>query len=183
MNVFVLSTGRCGSKTFARVCGTHIKNYTTGFESRARYIEHERLNYPENHIEVDNRLSWFLGRLDKKHSCDTFYVHLQRDSLEVSRSYVRRYRGGIMKAYRGKGILLDVDPDTEPMRIAMDYCHTVNSNIEAFLKDKSRVMNFQIKLADLYFPMFCGFINAQVDDMRSAIKHFEKRYNASKRTA
>lgn len=179
MNVFVLCTGRCGSKSFARAC-RHIKNYTVGFESRARYPGDERLAYPPNHIEVDNRLSWFLGRLGKKYGDDAFYVHLWRNPEEVARSYIRRYRQGIMKAYRGKGILLDVDPGTDPMTIALDYCNTVNSNIELFLTYKTRRMKFNIQYPEFYFPNFCTLIHADVNIPR-ALKTFNKRYNASKR--
>ena len=34
MNVFILNTGRCGSRTFARACA-HITNYTSAHESRS----------------------------------------------------------------------------------------------------------------------------------------------------
>lgn len=65
MNIFVLCTGRSGSKTFIKACN-HITNYTCGHESRAKRAKLEsrlNLDYPPNHIEADNRLSWFLGRL------------------------------------------------------------------------------------------------------------------------
>lgn len=60
MNVFVLTTGRSGSTTFYKAC-RHISNYTCGHESNWSLIGKERLNYPENHIEVDNHLVWMLG--------------------------------------------------------------------------------------------------------------------------
>ena len=68
MNIFVLSIGRCGTETF-----THISNYTVAHESRRpklntgnTFIRHS-FDYEDNHIEVDNRLSCFLGTLDKKY--------------------------------------------------------------------------------------------------------------------
>ena len=64
MNVFVLNTGRCGSVTFIEAC-RHIHHYSAAHESRATYIGEQRLAYAANHIEADNRLCWFLGRLDK----------------------------------------------------------------------------------------------------------------------
>lgn len=66
MNIFVLNTGRCGSTTFIQAC-THIENYSCAHESNISSLGKERLNYPEDHIEADNRLSWLLGRLDKRH--------------------------------------------------------------------------------------------------------------------
>ena len=65
MNIFVLNTGRCGSTTFIKAC-QHIRNYTALHESRANRIAEQRLAYPRDHIEADNRLSWFLGRLDRQ---------------------------------------------------------------------------------------------------------------------
>jgi hypothetical protein len=63
MNVFVLTTGRSGSLTFAEAC-RRITNYTTGHETRVGRVGPERLAYPDRHIEVDHRLAWFLGRMD-----------------------------------------------------------------------------------------------------------------------
>ena len=180
MNVFILCTGRCGSKTFSKACG-EIKNYTIGFESRTQFLGYERLNYTNNHIEIDNRLSWFLGRLDEKYGDDAIYVHLKRKATEVSESYARRYGQGIMKAYRGKGILLGVDKDVDPILIATDYCYTINSNIEMFLKDKTNTIVFNIEQAKKQFPVFCNMITADVD-IDNALKHFDKRYNESKRS-
>ena len=74
-NVFVLCTGRCGSTTFVQAC-QHIENYTASHESKISLLGDQRLEYSQNHIEVDNRLSWFLGSLDKKYGDNAFYVHL-----------------------------------------------------------------------------------------------------------
>jgi hypothetical protein len=57
VNVFVLGRGRCGSTTFIRAY-KHISNFTSGHETRARLLGEARLNYPDHHIEADNRLSW-----------------------------------------------------------------------------------------------------------------------------
>ena len=84
LNVFVLCTGRCGSVTFARAC-RFIDNYTAGHETAHGY----NLEYPDRHIEVDNRLSWFLGRLDERYP-DAYYVHLLRRREDVVQSFARR---------------------------------------------------------------------------------------------
>ncbi|MES9978612.1 MAG: hypothetical protein ABW107_07665, partial [Candidatus Thiodiazotropha sp. 6PLUC5] len=65
MNIFILNSGRCGSTTFIKAC-EHITNYTTGHETRAHLTGDKRIDYPDNHIEADNRLSWILGRIDNK---------------------------------------------------------------------------------------------------------------------
>lgn len=40
--------------------------------------------YPPRHIEVDNRLAWFLGYLQEHHGHEAYYVHLTRDRDAVA---------------------------------------------------------------------------------------------------
>lgn len=86
----MLNTGRCGSMTFVHAC-SHIDNYTSGHESRAGHHGDARLEYPDNHIEADNRLSWMLGSLDRKFGTDAFYLHLWRDPESVAQSFAKRW--------------------------------------------------------------------------------------------
>ena len=179
MNVFVLSTGRCGSTTFARAC-QYVTNYTSAHESKTISIGKERIAYPENHIEADNRLSWFLGRLEQAYGDSAFYVHLTRNAEEVARSYARRFEAGsgIMKAYRN-GILMGFSQEERYYHdIALDYCHTVNSNIEAFLKDKTRKMDFQLENAEADFRAFWDAVGAE-GDFDKALVDFGRTHNAS----
>ncbi|WP_198406050.1 hypothetical protein [Parathermosynechococcus lividus] len=142
MNVFVLCTGRCGSVTFAKAC-SYMTNFTSAHESRTFLLGGDRLAYPDQHIEVDNRLSWFLGRLDRAYGDRAFYVHLRRDAASVARSYRERYGIWIMKAYR-EGILLNLPANADPLAVCLDYCDTVNSNIEFFLRDKTHTMTIDL---------------------------------------
>lgn len=64
------------------------------------------------------------------------------------------------------------------MSVAMDYCDTVNSNIRAFLKDKSKKMNFQLERGKADFALFCSWIDAEVD-LEAAQGEFDIKYNAS----
>ena len=178
MNVFVLSTGRCGSTTFIEAC-KHITNYTCGHESRSAMLGEARLDYPENHIEADNRLSWLLGRLDKKYNNKAFYVHLKRNESDTARSFTKRYSLGIMRAYRGSGILMDLPEQSDPMSVSLDYCNTVNSNIELFLKDKSQKITLDLENIESDFIKFCQLIDAE-GDISAAIAEFESDYNSTK---
>jgi len=146
MNVFILNAGRWGSTTFIKSC-QHINNYTAAHESRTTFVGPDRLTYPENHIEADNRLSWFLGRLDQLYGDNAFYVHLLRDKDDTVNSFMKRTDFGIMKAYR-EGIYL-TDSKTNLQVYASDYIDTVNSNIKHFLKDKTHTMNFRLEQAGL----------------------------------
>jgi hypothetical protein len=91
---------------------------------------------------------------------------------------VKRYASGIIKAYRGMGILMGLSENTDPMSVAMDYCDTVNSNIRVFLKDKSKKMNFQLERGKVDFAHFCSWIDAEVD-IEAAQGEFDIKYNAS----
>lgn len=174
-HVFILSTGRCGSMSFARAC-EHIQNYTSGHETRCTELGEERFKYPQFHIESDNRLSWLLGRLDETFGSDAFYLHLTRDREETAQSYNRRWdnRYGIMPAY-SRGILMH-----EPRGVAdaRDYYDTVNANIRLFLKDKPHQMSVEMLDLPNQFRTFCEKIGAECD-IDLALREWDKQHNQS----
>lgn len=181
MNVFILSTGRCGSTTFERAC-RHITNYTAAHESRVHQLGESRLAYKDWHIESDNRLSWFLGRLDQTYGDCAFYVHLLRNPEEVSRSYASRLgEECIIPAY-ARGIYLSLPRDLRAwsLEISRDYVHTVNSNIEMFLRDKSHKLKIDLADAKSGFDKFWDMICAE-GDKEHALKEFDRRHNAHDR--
>ena len=176
MNIFILNTGRCGSTTFIRAC-QHITNYTSAHESLLTETGSGRLDYADNHIEADNRLSWLLGRLDETFGDNAFYVHLSRNPGETADSFSRRIDFGILKAYE-QGILLHSQHRLPARDIAMDYIETVESNIRLFLKDKSNTMDISLKTIKADFQQFWKRINAR-GDLEKALKELESNYNAS----
>lgn len=181
MNVFVLCTGRCGSTTFSRSC-QHMTNYTSGHETRARKVGAARLAYPDRHIEVDNRLAWFLGRLDRQFGTSAFYVHLTRDSHEVAESFVRRFRfdRGIMKAYYS-GVLKKRQQrlkEEEVYELCLDYINTTTANIDVFLRDKPLTMKIEMEEAAERLPAFWQAIGAE-GDLDRAQAEWGRRHNAS----
>jgi len=174
-NVFILSTGRCGSTTFAKAC-EHFTNYSSGHETRTHLLGSSRLAYPSLHIESDNRLSWLLGRLDEKFGDTAFYVHLTRNVSDTAKSYAKR-KGGIMAAYQGTGIIMHCTEDDQ-YQVASDYIDTVTKNISLFLSNKSHKMNFQLEHAKEDFVRFYLQISAQ-GDIQKALQEFEVTHNAS----
>ncbi|MGB3239645.1 MAG: tetratricopeptide repeat protein [Geitlerinemataceae cyanobacterium] len=178
MNVFILCTGRCGSTTFVEACSS-IQNYTSAHESRTGLLGDARFQYPENHIEADNRLAWFLGRLENAYGDRAFYVHLTRDREETAQSYSKRvHKTGIMNAY-ARGIIQGASPDTDLFDISLDYWDTVNSNIELFLLNKTHKMKFSLETAKEDFEKFWHWIGAQ-GDSSAALSQWDRQYNASK---
>ena len=178
MNVFVLNTGRCGSLTFIRACH-HISNYSAGHESRINLAGPSRLAYPEQHIEADNRLSWFLGRLDEGYGDRAFYVHLSRNTQDVAGSFARRADFGIMKAYR-EGVLMGGQQGLSPLDIALDYIETVESNIRLFLRGRPNAMCFSLENAVGDFQAFWNRIGAK-GDLDRATGEWSVSHNASEK--
>ena len=181
MRVFVLSTGRCGSTTFARACG-HATNYTSGHETRRRRLLEDRFAYPDQHIESDNRLSWFLGGLAARFDpADTFYVHLTRDPAQVVDSYLARWDSGfhsaIVRAF-AQGILIRPrSPRGRRPDVARFYVQTVNENIAEFCRHQPHAMDFPLEQADPLFPAFWERIRAE-GDLAAATAEFAVRHNA-----
>ena len=178
MNVFVLCAGRCGSVTFTRAC-EHATNFTAGHESRVKLLGEERLNFPANHIEADNRLAWLLGRLDARFGRDACYVHLRRDREQCARSHNRRWeRGGMMHAY-ARALLRRRERRERHLDVCHDYLLTVEQNIELFLKDKPHRMEVQLEDLPETFPTFWRWIGAE-GDLDAALRELETLHNAAK---
>ncbi|MEO5620143.1 MAG: hypothetical protein ABIQ85_04440 [Cypionkella sp.] len=178
--VFVLCTGRCGSTTFAAAC-QHATNFTAAHESRTYRLGPARFAYPPNHIEVDNRLAWFTGRLDDSFGEAPFYVHLTRNAAETASSFAARMNHGLMKAYR-TGILPNLllrEPQTTAAEVGSDLVETLTANIRLFLRNKPRVMQVRLETMTEDFPKFWHWIGAE-GDLSAAMAEFQTRHNATK---
>ena len=177
MNVFVLSSGRTGTVTFAAAC-KHIKGYSVGHEENVCLTGEDRFSYPDNHIEVDNRLSWLLGRLDSRHNSSTFYVHLTRDPKKVYESYFRRRNRfrTIVNAYH-EGILMRADAVSQDS--CKDLVHTIDANIKLFLKDKEECsVTVSLENIESDFFEFIRRIGAEIDEEK-ALKALRTSHNSS----
>ena len=178
-NVFILCTGRCGSLTFARAA-KHIRNFTSGHESRSFRTGPARFAYPKRHIEVDNRLAWTLGRLQNAYGDRAHYVHLTRDRDAVAASFLSRRNYGMIKAYR-EAHLLNLNlraPATPDLDIAMDMIDTITQNILHYLKDKTHVMQIRLETAEQDFAHFWDWIGAS-GNPDAAFAEWNTRHNAT----
>ena len=152
MRVFVLCTGRSGSMTVARAM-EHATNFTAGHETRRGIVGDERFDYPDRHIEADNRLAWFLGDLHRRFP-DAFYVHLTRDPEAVAASFAARWdlpvgprplrpfarllpnrNPGLVRAF-ANGIVMADGQRIDPLEASRFLVSTVTRNIELFLEGK-----------------------------------------------
>ncbi|WP_395694230.1 hypothetical protein [Nocardioides sp.] len=182
MNVFVLCTGRCGSMTFVEA-SQHLTNYTAGHESRSARIGAARFDYPEQHVEVDNRLSWHLGGLGRAYrDRDVLYVHLRRDPEAVAQSFLKRwdstFRPSIIRAF-GHGIVQRVRdwPEERRIDVCRHYVDTVTVNIEEFLRDRPS-MSVELETVAADFGRFLDRIGAE-GDRAAALAEWGVRHNSS----
>ncbi len=182
MRIFVLNAGRCGSTTFYRAC-CHIENYSVSHTSRHTLMGDDRVDYPDHHIEIGNRLVWFLGRLDEKFGDNAFYVHLQREPAAVAKSYEGRLKrnrnSGIISAYAAQ-IARQKDWATreDVYTICEDYVRTVTENVNLFLKDKTNKMEFWVEEFERDLPVFWERGAAQ-GDYEKALAEFKVQHNAT----
>jgi hypothetical protein len=204
VRVFVLTTGRTGSVTYAHAAA-HATNFTAGHETRGGVLQPDRLEYPDGHIEVDNRLSWFLGSLHRRYGDEAGYVHLLRDEDAVARSYVKRWPGlrlprrkpivAARKALgyvRGdnhaslpvafsQGIVMrkHVDP-AERLTACTLMVRTINDNISLFLQDRPNALEVRLEDgADGFERLWRRF--GLEGDLSSARAEFGVRQNASQK--
>ena len=207
MRAFVLSTGRCGSTTFAKAC-EYMSNFTSGHETRWGLHGPERFAFADNHVEVDNRLSWHLGELGHRYP-DALFVHLKRDPNAVALSYSRRWyrdppyryrsmpRGlrritrraemlrasssdGIIEAYAYSILGREEEPwpEVERIEVCHAYVETVNRNIEQFLDGRDG-LSVDLESARHDFPLVWNRLQAQ-GDLDAALAEFGNVHNASK---
>lgn len=173
--VLVLCPGRSGSTTWARACG-HATNWTSGHETRARNWRH-RLDYPTGHIEVDHRLSWFLGTIARRIDHDsTLYVHLTRDPQRVAESWsVRRNRGGQQRTW--ESVVLYEPRGMPPADAARLMVETVNDNIDLFLAGRPHVI--RVAIEDPHGPFDDMWERIQAEgDLAAAHAELDVRHNA-----
>lgn len=175
MNIFIIGTGRCGTKTFIKAC-SHITNYTSGHESNHSGLIGARLYYPDNHIEADNRLSWMLGPLEEFYKRNVFYVHLIRDPDQVALSFIRRAKNpdSIINGFQR---YIASSKKGEPVQnVASMYVHTVRANITSFLSDKQHMV-IDIDTPREDFANLWTAIGAE-GNLAAALKEFNTRYNS-----
>jgi hypothetical protein len=205
--VFVLNAGRSGSTTFVRAC-EHIENFSAGHETLSDRVGPDRFAYPDDHVEADNRLAWFLGSLEAAYGADPFYVHLTRDREQVARSFAQRWRvddpepvGTVRRAvFRrhhrhpapaaiGARIIdafahaIVMRPKGWTKRERLDVCRfyvdAVTANIDHFLEDKPRKMTIALERIDEAFPAFWEWIGAR-GDLDAAMGEWTVRHNESR---
>jgi len=201
VRVFVLTSGRSGSTTFAHACG-HMTNLTSAHESLARKRGDARFDYPDDHVEVDNRLSWMLGPLAERFP-DARYVHLRRDREAVARSFLARWsvhpppwppedaeererwqqdvrhpRANLASVF-ANGILTRQRawPEEERLEVMRFLVDTIDANLRVFLADRPHV-TVDLETVGDDFPAFWRWADAE-GDLAAAMAEFGTAHNAT----
>lgn len=183
-NIFVLCTGRCGSKTMTKAC-QHATNYTAAHESVG--LRHN-LMYPSNHIEVNNRLVWYMGLLQQCYP-DARYVWLLRDHEATALSYAKKKAGNecnIIRAWRtairmGWYATKKRRPDAERSVLAdcREYVAATNSLIQMFMKTLPDERWCTVFVEEPWtFDIFWNWAGLQ-GDKEAAFETFMQRFNAN----
>lgn len=182
MRVFVLTTGRAASKTFAQAC-QYIDGMTSAHESNCGQVL-SRLDYPDNHIEIDNRLVWFLGGMDKRYQdSDTFYVYLTRDNEKVVESYLSRWHlsVSIVRAFYHGILMIPKKPDIGTARESCRlFVQTVDENIRYFLGNRSNGSHVGVENLEQGFFKFMEKADLS-GDKQALIKAISSVHNVNKK--
>lgn len=175
----MLCTGRSGSTSFIKAC-QHITNYSASHESLTDKFLNERFEFPDQHIEADNRLSWQLGQLDERYGKTAYYIHLKRDKKAVVQSYTNRFLLPKSMIYAYANGIKKQPPETlsqtKKHEVCLDYVEAVNSNIKLFLKDKPQQMTIDLVNVKTEFEKFWYNIKAK-GNLELALKEFDKKHN------
>lgn len=186
MRVFVLCSGRCGSSTFTKAA-SHIGNFTSAHESRWNVPNlQQRLAYPDQHIEADNRLSWLTGPLWERYGQDenVRWVHLTRDTAATAASFVNwNPDGGLLGTGWIRGLMCMRGPAklTAPQRLelATSLVETITANLTLFMAGVGdRGMRFRLETAEQDWATFWRWIGAE-GDFAAALAEWRVRHNAS----
>jgi hypothetical protein len=124
--------------------GTHLTNFTAGHETRSQLIGEQRFAYPDQHVEADNRLSWFLGGLAQRFGDEPLYVHLRRDPEAVAQSLARRWSSkvpGILIRAFGTSIVMRGNgwPAEQRLEVCRFYVETITATSRRSLStDRAR---------------------------------------------
>ncbi|MDN6279390.1 MAG: hypothetical protein L0J45_00145 [Psychroflexus sp.] len=183
MNVFILCTGRTGSVSFIKAC-ENLTNFTASHESKSDLNGEQRFDFPDQHIEADNRLIWDLGRLDQYYGKDAFYVHLTRDHNKIAQSFEKRvyYPNSMIKAYCDgiKKKPTEKLTKDEIKEYSYDLVKNIEASIALFLKDKPLQIRMDIDQINTDFPDFWSAIQGE-GKLGLALEALTEKHNQSKK--
>jgi hypothetical protein len=160
---------------------SYFDNYTCSHESRVGQDYSVRVDYPDSHIEVDNRLVWFLPLLEKAYGDEAFYVHLVREHNLVAKSYMERWalNESIVKAFAHGIRMQPTIKKGDRYKACLEYVEYCDWLISDFCADKSNVIQINIDELHAEFEHFAAFIGVK-GNIELAKKVCEKTSNINR---
>ena len=136
------------------------------------------MRYPPDHIEVDNRLAFRVGRLWQEYGCrsSTRWVVLGRDPSAVKASYERKWVLSFLRLAQC-GITMQRQCNTnEHVR---DALLTMRANIELLIRSQpaASVMRLRLERMPRDFEFFWQWIGAE-GDRDAALAEWSVLHNA-----
>lgn len=191
MRVFVVGTGRSGTSTLYSAF-SRVANYSCLQESRSHRTGPERITFPDAHIEVDCRLTFYLGLLRETYP-DALYINAVRDPQAVALSYAQRMSDAqsplmfLARRLRSTPSLSDahahhivkgnwrLGPD-QRLKAMLDMVAAVNANIRA-ATSTARYLEVDIDDPDEAFRLAWQSMGAE-GDLDGALQELRTAHNA-----
>lgn len=177
-NVFVISSGRTATTTFAQAA-SHLPGWTADHETRVSLPLADRVDYPEHHIEADNRLLFYLPQLETRFGDDALYVYLVRDPEKIAQSYAKRWHltVSVVRAYtHGLRMIPRVSED-DVLSHCRDFVAYADQTFRAFLDRQTNVQFFDIEDAETEFTAFARHLG--LDAPEAALAVWRETHNAN----
>ena len=173
MNIFIISPGRTATTHLARVF-EGVSGFTSLHESRVEYLGlEERVSYPRNHIEADNRLIWYLRFLERKYADRSCLVIVKRDRGKIVDSYAKRwYKTNILRAWTQGIHMLDIGVhSTSAVESYVDYCY---ESLSMSAPKWKHVIELDIAQPNQGIEKLCELIGASKMDTEAVVKGFQE---------
>lgn len=174
-NIFIISPGRTATYAMSKAF-SNVSDYTCAHESRVGFFNDQRINYPDNHIELDNRLSFYLPQLTRKYSKkNSLLVIVNRDRNSIAKSYNKRWRKiNIMKAF-SQGIHMN-DLQSNNIDVCLAYVNYIYETIDYFKPQWDNVL--EIEFSDLNFGIeqILKKIN-KINDLENVLEEMKNKSN------
>jgi len=162
-----------------------MDNFTCNHESNYGHLGLERFSYEDQHIEVDNRMIWFLELLEERYDFeDCCFVHLHREREKVVQSFGRRWLlpNSIIRAFTID--ICGVSPlklrSRKQRRAAIElYYDVVNTKIKKYTGEQYNSYEVNLERLEADFSIFWDGIGA-VGDKEKALQSLQRPSNRSR---
>ena len=173
MRVFFISPGRTATTTLAKSFG-QIKSLTSGHESNVKNRLGDRVIYPDNHVEADNRLLFFMPQLTERYGETELLVIIERNRAEIANSYRKRWWKFNLPKIFAQGILMrDVKENDD--KLVDDMVDWAYEQIHYFSKDWKNVITIKFDEIPKNLDQIFDFLKLSQNECLQVKEFFEQK--------